>query len=132
MKIFKCVIIFLLLDNLGYSQTIINAERLIDDADSTIYAISLSYTGTRGNSNTDQLDISPAFILLRKKNEFKIFGGYSLLSESGNRILNSGFMHIRHNHKLTRRIKTFEFYQLQFNDALLLTKREVFGYWGKF
>ena len=64
---------------------------------------------------------------LRKQNEYKLFGDYSLLSESGNEILNSGFVHIRHNYKLSDRIKTFEFYQLQFNDVLLLEKREVFG-----
>jgi hypothetical protein len=64
---------------------------------------------------------------LRKKNEYRILGGYDLLSESGEGILNSGFMHLRHNFRLTGKIKTFEFYQLQFNDVLLLNKREVFG-----
>ena len=111
----------------GFSQTIINVERLIDGSDSTVYALALSYNGTQGNSVTTQLDISPAVIFLRKKNEYKIFGGYSFLSESVNTILKNGFMHIRHNYKLTERIKTFEFYQLQFNDELLLDKRLVFG-----
>ena len=127
MKNLKYSIIFLIIGNWGYSQTIIDAERLIDGTDSTIYAIALSYNGTRGNSSTDQLDISPAFILLKKKNDFKLFGGYSLLAESGEGILNSGFVHLRHNYVLSERFKTFEFYQLQFNDVLLLNKRQVFG-----
>jgi putative salt-induced outer membrane protein YdiY len=127
MKKFKWLILFLFIGNFGFSQTIINAERLIDGADSTIYAISASYNGTRGNSTTDQLDISPAFILLKKKNDYKLFGGYSVLSGSGKGILNSGFVHFRHNYKISGRIKTFEFYQLQFNDVLLLNKREIFG-----
>lgn len=127
MKTVKYIIFFFLLNSSAYSQTIINAERLIDGVDSTIYAISLSYNGTKGNSNTDQLAVSPSIILLRKKNEYKLFGGYNLLSESSKTILKGGYIHFRHNYKISERVKTFEFYQLQFNDVLLLTKREVFG-----
>ncbi len=122
-----CILLLLLISTFCYSQTIINAERLGGGADSTIYAFSLLYNGTKGNSNTDQLNISPAIILVRKKNEFKLFGDYSLLSSSGKGLLNSGFVHLRHNFKLSHGIKTFEFYQIQFNDVLLLSKREVFG-----
>ena len=127
MKKIKYIILFLFISNFSFAQTIINAERLIDGADSTIYAVSVSYNGSRGNSTTDQLNVSPAFILLKKKNDFKLFGGYSLLSESGEGILNSGFVHLRHNYKISNRIKTFEFYQLQFDDVLLLNKRELWG-----
>jgi len=127
MKLIYCILLFLLFNEVSHSQTIINAERLGGGADSTIYSVSFLYNGTKGNSNTDRLNISPAFIFLRKKNEYKLFGDYSLLSAAGKGLLNSGFVHLRHNFKLTGRIKTFEFYQLQFNDILLLTKREVFG-----
>lgn len=127
MKKLNCIIIFLLIGHFGFSQTIINVERLTVGSDSTVYALALSYNGTRGNSATNQLNISPAVLFLRKKNEYKIFGGYALISESANQILKNGFMHLRHNYKLTNRLKTFEFYQLQFNDELLLSKREVFG-----
>jgi len=127
MKIVNCIILFLFLSNLGNTQTIINAERLIGGQDSTIYALAFSYSGTKGNSNTDQFKISPSFVLLKEKHEYKLFGAYSLLSDSDKRILESGFFHLRHNFKLTNRIKTFEFYQLQFNEVLLLSKREVYG-----
>lgn len=127
MKKFRILILLLLIVNFSFSQTIINAERLISGADSSIYAVSASYNGTRGNSTTDRIDISPSILLIRKRNDYKFFGGYNLLSKSNNKILNSGFFHLRHNYKITDRIKTFEFYQLQFNDALLLIKREVFG-----
>ena len=127
MKVIKCLFIFLLLAKYGNSQTIINAERLTDGADSAIYSFAFSYNGTKGNSNTDQFDISPNVVLLREKNSYKLLGGYSLLSESRNKILNTGFVHIRHNFKFNERVKTFEFYQIQFNEILLLTKREVFG-----
>lgn len=124
---FKLLILSLFLSGFGFTQTIINAERLINKADSSIYAIALSYNGTQGNSVTTQVSLSPAIILMRKKNDYKLFGGYSLLSTSGKGILNSGFIHIRHNLKLSERMKTFEFYQLQFNDVLLLKERTVFG-----
>ncbi len=127
MRIIVSATVFLIFFNTAFSQTIINAERVIDGSDSTIYALSLSYNGTRGNSNTDMLDISPAIILVGNRNEFKILGGYNLLSQSGVGILNSGYIHLRHNFKISDRIKTFEFYQVQFNNVLLLDKREIIG-----
>lgn len=127
MKEVKGIIFLILLSNYCFSQTIINAERLSNGIDSTIYALSFSYNGTRGNSTIDQLNISPTILLLTKKNEFKLFGSYYLLSESDNKILKGGYIHLRHNFKLSKQIKTFEFYQLQFNEVLLLNKREVFG-----
>ena len=54
-------------------------------------------------------------------------GGYALLSEDGEGILRSGFAHIRHNYNLSNRIQSFEFYQIQFDDVLLIEKRELFG-----
>ncbi len=127
MRITKYIFFLLLIAKYGSSQTIINAERLISGSDSTIYAMSLSYNGTNGNSVTTQLNIAPSIIFVRAKNDYKILGGYSLLSEDNNGILNSGFVHLRHNYKIADRIKTFEFYQIQFNEVILLTKREVFG-----
>lgn len=127
MKRIAIGICFTLLANLSFSQTIINAERLIDGKDSTIYSFALSYSGTRGNSSTNQFEASPSIVLIREKNEFMVFGGYSLLSESENSILNSGFAHLRHTFKVNKRIGTFEFYQIQFNEVLLLNRREVLG-----
>jgi len=76
MKFVKAIIILFLFNYSAHKQAIINTERLIDGVGSTIYALSLSYNGTKGNVNTDQLNILPTFILLKKKNEYKIFGGY--------------------------------------------------------
>ncbi len=126
MKIVKCIILLFIANSVS-SQTIINAERFAGGTDSTIFALNFSYNGTRGNSNTDQFNIAPYVTLIRKKNDYMLFGGYSLLSRSNDRILNAGFIHLRHNYKITERFKSFEFYQLQFNEILLLTKREVFG-----
>lgn len=125
-KITTTILLFFCITS-AYSQTIINAERLLDGADSSIISLSVSYSGTRGNSTIDQVDLSPAYVLLTKRNEYKLFGGYSLLSNEGDGLLNSGFVHARHNYIIQPRLKTFEFYQLQYNDQLLLERRQVFG-----
>jgi len=119
--------IYFLLSNIGKSQTIINAESLLNGVDSTIFSWSFLYNGNRGNIVTDQVHFASAFVLIKEKNDFKIFGGYDLLSQSENKLLNGGYIHLRHNYKLSKRIKTFEFYQVQFNDVLILKKREVYG-----
>ena len=76
------IILFLLIGNLGFSQTIINAERLIDTTKTDIFSLAFSYSGTSGNLNTSELNISPTFILLKPKNEYKFFGGYSFQTVS--------------------------------------------------
>lgn len=110
-----------------YSQTIINAERVDNDKDSSVFALALNYSGTRGNANTNQLGVAPVVILKKKKNEFKVFGGYNILSSGQSNILNSGYAHARHNYALSKTLKTLVFYQVQFNEVLQLNKREVFG-----
>lgn len=127
MKFIKTLFLFFLVANTVSSQTIINAERLTSEEDSTIYSLAFSYSGSRGNAVTDRLAISPSFILTKEQNEFKVFGGYSFLSQSNTTILHSGFVHLRHNYKFSKRLKSFSFYQRQFNEVLLLNRREVFG-----
>jgi len=124
-KLLLCMSLFL--STALYSQTIINAEKLNSATDSLMFSVNLSYSGHRGNAVTDKFKLAPSFLLIRKKNDFKLFGGYSVLSAGNTSFLNNGFAHIRHNYKLTTRLKTFAFYQIQFNDVLLLSKREVFG-----
>jgi len=127
MKIFLILLLLIVLSNCVKSQTIINAESLTGSKDSTILAASISYTGNRGNLKTNQIDISPSFLMLRPHNEFKVFGSYNMLSQSGNKLLNSAYIHLRHNYRITNKIKTFEFYQIQFNEILILQKRELYG-----
>jgi hypothetical protein len=123
----KLGIWLLLISNIGLSQTIINAERLMGGKDSTIFSLAFSYNGTGGNAITNRVDIAPAIVLVREKSNLMLFGGYSLLSQSNDKILNTGFGHIRHTLRINKRFGTFEFYQRQFNEVLLLTRREVIG-----
>jgi len=110
-----------------YSQTIINAEKLNSATDSLAFSLQLSYSGNRGNAVTDKFKLAPSFLIVGKKNDFKLFGGYSVLATGDKSYLKNGFAHIRHNYKITTRLKTFAFYQIQFNEVLLLHKREVIG-----
>lgn len=128
----RSLVFFLLIALGANAQTIINAESVNDDKDSSIYSLSLSYSGTRGNSNTNQLSVSPVIILTGKRNELKLLAAYDVLSSGENNILNGGYVHARHNYKLKPFLKTVAFYQLQFNEVLKLNKREVFGSGLKF
>lgn len=108
------------------SQTIINAER-VGGKDSTVFACSINYQGTRGNASTNQLHLSPVVLLKGSKQELKLFGAYHVLASSAGNLLNSAYVHARHHFALNSRVKTLAFYQLQFNEILQLNKREVFG-----
>jgi len=113
---------------LACGQTIINAEKNFEPGDTAFFSLSGEYEGNRGNSVVDQLDASLATGYRFTKHTFKLMGGYSTLMEDNEKILNGGHVQVRHNLSfLKKRMKSFLFYQLQFNDILLLTKRELVG-----
>lgn len=126
MKKLKLILLLVVISITTQAQTIINAERLVG-TDSSIYALTFTYTGTRGNLNTDRLGIAPSMIFIRGNNDIKLLGGYTYLQSGGNDILHNGFVHLRHNYNLTDRLKTIGYYQIQFNEMLLLTNRQVLG-----
>ena len=126
MKTIKLTLLLLVISISSFSQTIINAERLVG-VDSTIYALNFNYAGTRGNLNTDRLGIAPSMIFIRGNHDIKLLGGYTYLQSRGSTILHNGYIHLRHNYNITDRLKTFEYYQIQFNEMLLLTNRQVLG-----
>ena len=121
-------LLVLLFSTLCYSQTIINAEKYFQPNDTAFFALSAEYAGNRGNSYVDQLDINVASGYRFARHTLRLMGGYSTLLENNQKILNGGYMQVRHNFDFSSmQIKTFAFYQLQFNDILLLTKRELVG-----
>ena len=127
MKSFLSIVFILSISNLVCSQTIINAESLSMKGDSSIYSMSFSYSGSQGNLTTNQISLSPNILLMRKRNEYKVLGGYYFLSQQGIHLFHSGFIHFRHNFKINERFKTLAFYQAQFNEVLLLNQRQLFG-----
>ena len=108
-------------------QTIINAEQLILDGDSLRWSLQGSYIGNAGNASTHEFSVVPGFMWIRKKEELKVFGSYNALFSSNQRLLNSGFIHLRAGRNVLQKGKWYAFYQLQFNEILLMTKRELIG-----
>lgn len=127
MRSLRLLVILLSFSSQTFGQTIINAETLTSEADSSIYSLVFSYSGSQGNLTTNQIEISPNILLRRKRNEYQVLGGYSFLSQEGIHILHSGYIHLRHSYKLSSRFKTLVFYQAQFNEVLLLNRRQLFG-----
>jgi hypothetical protein len=128
----RFLIILVLFAYTANAQTIINAERVGVINDSSVFAIDVTYQGTRGNSVTNQFGVAPVMVLKKHKNEFKMFGAYDVLSASDKNILNSAYVHARHNFEFLSKVRTLLFYQLQFNEVLRLSKREVIGAGFKF
>ena len=126
MKKLKLTLLLVAISISTQAQTIINAERLVG-VDSTIYALNLNYAGTRGNLNTDRLGVAPSMIFIRGNNDIKLLGGYTYLQSRGSNILHNAFIHLRHNYNINDRLKTIGYYQIQFNDMLLLTNPQVIG-----
>lgn len=126
-KIFYLVLLGVLSYFSSVAQTIINAENLIRGAKSSTFSFDARYSGSRGNSNTNQFQVTPSFVKMGKVNQFKFLSSYKVLTGNNQRFLNSGFIHLRHHYVLYSRLKTDFFYQLQFNEVLLLQKRELVG-----
>lgn len=119
--------LLLIVNTSGFSQAIVNAERFNTQKDSLVIALSLQYSGTRGNVTTDRADIEPSFIYTGKRNDYKFLSSYGILFQGANKILNNGFLHARHNYNFSNTIHSFVFGQAQFNDVLLLKKRLATG-----
>jgi len=127
-KIISFIILLICFGSYSWGQTIINAEKNFEPGDTAFFSLSAEYQGNRGNSVVDQIDVGLATGYRINAHTIKMMGGYSSLLEDNKKILNGGYVQIRHNFDLTKiPIKTFSFYQLQFNDILLLKKRELFG-----
>lgn len=131
---FAALLLFFLLlfDNYGFAQTIINTEKLMSQDDSLAFSVEFNYSGNRGNAMTNKLDFAPNFINIGTKSDIKIFGAYSILSAGEESIFYSAFIHGRHNYKFSERLKSFAFYQLQFNEVLLLQRRSLYGFGGRY
>ena len=108
-------------------QTIINAEQLILDGDSVRWSLQASYQGTSGNANTHEFSVDPGLMWVQRKYALKLFGSYHALFSGTQRVLNGGFLHARYARNIVNRGRAYLFYQLQFNEVLLMNKRELIG-----
>ena len=78
-----------------------------------MYSIALSYSGTSRNINKHSFEIGSPYVLSKPKSEYIIFGEYSTQSIRGKSVRKNNFLHVKHYLKLSKKLKTFEFIQVQ-------------------
>jgi hypothetical protein len=111
------------------SQTLVNTEKMafLDGKDYLIGA-ELGYEGSFGNSDIQQF--SSIFILGYKLNNhhlLRVMGGFEFLSEDKKELTNIAFTQFRYNYIFSSKIRTFHFYQIQYNKVILLNRRDLYG-----
>ena len=125
------IIIFILItiSISGYSQSIVNTEKALPDSEHKFFLgsdVTTIYSG--GNREINQFNIGlNVGWKIENSNVLRIISGATLLNSGSENIKNVGFSQIRHNFIINNRIKTFTFYQAQYNNILLIKNRQLFG-----
>jgi len=126
------IVFFLLaltfITQLSFSQAIVNTEKIFGDEKEKFYlGIEFSIKGKRGNTNVFELDENFSIGCRVGNNWFRLIGGNKLLSQKDVDLINYAFIQIRYNYFFSKRIRTFHFFQLQSNKAILLKRRSLVG-----
>ena len=122
--------LLLLFNNGLRGQTIVNAYDLMSSIDS-IWATNIELQGTVSTGNGVFTAFNSGLGLGRKltnKQQVWIICGYNFASEQQNLIYETGFLNLRHHSQLTKNTGLQLFIQRQFNSALLLNSRNLFGF----
>lgn len=121
--------IFLLTISLGYSQGVINSEKLFNSEVEKFYFI-LSPTIDIQSGNSEVFETGLQFSSLYKitqRNWLKCTAGVDIIREEGEDVSNDKFLQLRHTFSIKKWIHTFTFYQLQNSFSLGVKKRELLG-----
>lgn len=110
-------------------QSIVNIERSSPSTDS-LTVINVDLLGNLIGGNND-LQLASASVGIGKhfgKNDLvRIIGGQSYIKSYDAILNNSFFAQLRHNHELSDHMRTFAFYQYQYNNVLLIDRRQIGG-----
>ncbi len=123
------IFLFLLSSYTGRTQTIVNTYDLITPIDS-IWSATTELQGTFAAGNGVFTALNSGLGLgrtINSKTEAWFLGGYNYASESGNSIYSTGFLNTRLHYSLPQNLQLQLFYQGQFNSALELDQRSLFG-----
>lgn len=111
------------------AQSIINTEKALVTSDRKIHISGdISTVLSQGNVNiilmNTELNMGwqPDSI-----NTIRVMGGLNLLNQNGNTLNNVGFIHFRHNYQINKWMKSFAFYQAQYNNIIFLEQRHILG-----
>ena len=121
--------IFFLTISLGYSQGVINSEKLFNSEVEKFYFI-LSPTIDIQSGNSEVFETGVQFSSLYKitqRNWLKGTAGVDIIREEGEDVSNDKFLQLRHTFSIKKWIHTFTFYQLQNSFSLGVKKRELLG-----
>ena len=112
----------------SFSQAIVNTEKFPGDEKEKFHlGIEFSIEGERGNTTVFELDGNFSVGCKLRNNWFRLIGGNKLLSQKDVDLINYAFIQIRYNYFFSKRVRTFHFFQLQSNKALLLRRRRLAG-----
>ena len=123
------LILSLMISFSSKGQTIVNTYDLITPIDS-IWSATTELQGTFAAGNGVFTALNSGLGLGRSINnnvDAWFLGGYNFASESGNTIYSTGFLNTRIHFTLKEDLKLQIFYQSQFNSALELDQRNLFG-----
>jgi len=117
----------------GFSQTIVNTEKLLSDTTGG-FAFSSELFGNALGGNAQLYFLEGSLNTSYKKNKhlFRVFSGGEYVYESNEVVANNLFGQFRYNYLVNDKISLFSFYQLQSNNILLLTKRQLLGGGSRF
>lgn len=110
------------------AQSILNAEQYQPtDVSGFHLGLDVKASLTRGNARV--LDVGGTGIVgYRVPSQWiRLIVGLQYLKTAGNGIVNDRFAHLRYNYDLTPRLRTFHFVQMQANQSLQLSDRELLG-----
>lgn len=110
------------------AQTILNVERLQpDEVEGWHWGVEGSFSLSDGN--TEYVDLLAGVALGHRwqGHWIRVFAGLEYLTEGGSKSEHDRYLHVRYNHNLSERWKTFHFLQLQASHASLLQRRTLLG-----
>jgi len=111
------------------AQTIVNTYDLVTPIDS-VWSATTELQGTFAAGNGVFTALNSGLGLgrtINSKTQAWFLGGYNYASESGNGIYSTGFTSFRLHYTAAKNLQVQFFYQSQFNSALALKSRTLFG-----
>lgn len=109
-------------------QAILNVERLQRNEVEGLHG---ELTGRlrldQGNTDLFQVGADLGLGWLEAKHWVRAYLGAERLERKGKHILDNRYLHVRYNYRISDRVRTFHFFQLQANENLFIDRRQLLG-----
>ena len=128
-KIKNLIMLLLISYSIGFSQGVVNSEKLLSqDVEKFYFIFSPSLDMQSGNSDVLEVSITLSSLYkITEKHWIKGTGGVDMIQEDQEDISNDKFFQLRHTYTLNDWSHTFSFFQLQNSYALGVKKRQLLG-----